>query len=43
MRSAPWFVPTMNIKDYETHDLERRLEEAERKHSVTAQEGAEKI
>jgi len=29
--SAPWFVPTMNMSEYETHDLERRVEEAERK------------
>lgn len=32
--NAPIFVPTMNIKDYEQHDLENRVHEVERKASV---------
>lgn len=32
---APLFVPTTNMKEFDTHDLERRVEEAERKHGVT--------
>lgn len=32
--NAPLFVPTMDKKIYESHDLERRIEEAERKGSV---------
>jgi hypothetical protein len=36
--NAPLFVPTMNKSEYETHDLERRVEEAERKQSMVAQE-----
>jgi len=32
--NAPLFVPTMDSKQYQAHDLERRLEEAERKGSV---------
>ena len=32
--NAPLFVPTMDMKQYETHDLERRVEEVERKGSV---------
>jgi hypothetical protein len=35
--NAPFFVPGMKIKDFETHDLERRVEEAERKQSVVAE------
>ena len=34
--NAPLFVPTMNMKDYEQHDLENRLEEAERKASISS-------
>lgn len=33
--NAPLFVPTTNMKEFDTHDLERRLEEAERKQGVT--------
>ncbi|KAK1819106.1 hypothetical protein LTR12_006421 [Friedmanniomyces endolithicus] len=33
--NAPWFVPTMSMKDYEIHDLEHRVEEVERKGSIT--------
>jgi hypothetical protein len=36
--NAPLFVPGMNMKDYETHDLERRVEEAERKGSIAETE-----
>lgn len=32
---APLFVPTSNMKEFDTHDLERRVEEAERKQGVT--------
>ncbi|QDS73922.1 hypothetical protein FKW77_007696 [Venturia effusa] len=32
---APWFVPTTNMREFDTHDLERRVEEAERKQGVT--------
>jgi len=32
--NAPLFVPTMDKKIYEEHDIERRVEEAERKGSV---------
>jgi hypothetical protein len=32
--NAPLFVPGMQMQDFETHDLERRVEEAERKQSV---------
>lgn len=32
--NAPIFVPTMNMKDYEQHDLENRVQEVERKASV---------
>jgi len=28
---APWFVPTLKKQDYETHDLERRVEEVKAK------------
>lgn len=34
--NAPIFVPTMNMKDYEQHDLQQRVVEAERKGSVTS-------
>lgn len=34
--NAPWFVPTMNMKDYEQHDLENRVAEVERKGSITS-------
>ncbi|KAK0928303.1 hypothetical protein LTR29_017413 [Friedmanniomyces endolithicus] len=33
--NAPWFVPTMSMKEYEIHDLEHRVEEVERKGSIT--------
>lgn len=33
--NAPWFVPTMRMADYETHDLERKAEELEHKQGVT--------
>jgi len=32
--NAPLFVPTTDMKAFNTHDLERRVEEAERKQSV---------
>jgi len=32
---APIFVPTTNMDEFNTHDLERRVEEAERKQGVT--------
>ncbi|KAI9697336.1 MAG: hypothetical protein M1820_007842 [Bogoriella megaspora] len=41
--NAPIFVPTMDRTEYETHDLERRVEEVERKGSVTHVETEEKI
>jgi hypothetical protein len=31
---APIFVPTTNMSEFNTHDLERRVEEAKRKQSV---------
>ncbi|CAK4031647.1 Low-affinity glucose transporter HXT3 [Lecanosticta acicola] len=34
--NAPIFVPTMNMRDFDQHDLEHRVEEAERKGSVSA-------
>lgn len=34
--NAPIFVPTMNMRDFETHDLENRVAEVERKGSVTS-------
>jgi len=34
--NAPIFVPTMNMKDFEQHDLENRVAEVERKGSVTS-------
>lgn len=34
--NAPWFVPTMNMRDFEQHDLENRAAEVERKGSVTS-------
>jgi len=34
--NAPIFVPTMNMKDFEQHDLEHRVAEVERKGSVTS-------
>lgn len=33
------FVPTMDMKDFETHDLEARAEEVERKGSIAKHEG----
>jgi hypothetical protein len=38
--NAPIFVPAMNMKDYEQHDLEQRVAEAERKGSVNSHEEA---
>nr|OQO28253.1 hypothetical protein B0A51_04343 [Rachicladosporium sp. CCFEE 5018] len=38
--NAPWFVPGMNMKDFETHDLEIRVQEVEQKGSVIRQEEA---
>nr|OQO26525.1 hypothetical protein B0A51_07928 [Rachicladosporium sp. CCFEE 5018] len=35
---ARLFVPTMNMKDFETHDLEHRVEEAQRKGAVERRE-----
>lgn len=35
--NAPWFVPGLNMKDYENYDLERRVEEVQRKGSVVSQ------
>jgi len=32
--NAPLFVPSMNMAEFNTHDLERRVEEVERKQSV---------
>lgn len=32
--NAPLFIPLMNMKDFERHDLEHRVAEAERKGSV---------
>ncbi|KAK5166832.1 uncharacterized protein LTR77_007561 [Saxophila tyrrhenica] len=34
--NAPIFVPTMNMKNFEQHDLEHRVAEVERKGSVTS-------
>lgn len=31
--NAPFFIPTMNMRDFELHDLEHRIAEAERKES----------
>ena len=36
--NAPYFVPGMKKRDFETHDLERRVEEVERKGSVSHHE-----
>ena len=33
---APVFVPTMNMKEYEQHDLENRVAEVERKGSINS-------
>lgn len=33
--NAPLFVPTMKMADYESHDLERRVEEAQEKGGVS--------
>jgi hypothetical protein len=32
--NAPLFVPGMNMKEFDTHDLEHRVEEAKMKHGV---------
>ena len=34
--NAPIFVPSMNMKDFEQHDLENRVADAERKLSVSS-------
>ncbi|KAK3675012.1 hypothetical protein LTR78_004945 [Recurvomyces mirabilis] len=34
--NAPLFVPTMNMKEFDLHDLENRVQEVERKGSVTS-------
>ena len=34
--NAPLFVPSMNRKDYEQHDLENRVAEVEQKGSVSS-------
>lgn len=31
--NAPLFIPTMNMKEFELHDLENRVAEVERKES----------
>jgi hypothetical protein len=36
--NAPLFVPSMKTKEFEAHDLERRVAEAERKQSVSRTE-----
>jgi len=36
--NAPWFVPTMNMKDFQLHDLENRAQEQERKASIGSTE-----
>lgn len=41
--NAPIFVPTMNIKDYEQHDLQNRVAEAERKGSIVSQNEEAKV
>ena len=33
--NAPLFIPTMNAADYEIHDIERRVEEVEKKQGIT--------
>ena len=34
--NAPLFIPTMKMRDFETHDLEHRVAEVERKQSVSS-------
>ena len=34
--NAPLFVPFMDMKNFETHDLEQRVADAERKASVSS-------
>ncbi|KAI5371027.1 putative major facilitator, sugar transporter, major facilitator superfamily [Septoria linicola] len=34
--NAPLFVPTMNMKDFDNHDLEHRVQEVERKGAVVS-------
>ena len=34
--NAPLFVPTMNMKEFDLHDLENRVQEVERKGSVNS-------
>lgn len=36
--NAPWFVPTMKSSDFQTHDLEHRHDEVERKLSINHEE-----
>jgi hypothetical protein len=33
--NAPWFVPTMKKQDFDSHDLEQRVEEAREKGGVS--------
>lgn len=33
---APWFIPTADMKAYESRELEQRMEEIERKGSVVS-------
>lgn len=41
--NAPWFVPTMNMRDFTTNDLEHRAEEVERKGSIMREENVSKM
>ena len=41
--NAPWFVPTMNMRDFTTNDLEHRAEEVERKGSILQEETVSKM
>jgi len=34
--NAPLFVPTMNMSDFENHDLENKVVEQERKASISS-------
>ena len=38
--NAPWFVPTMKKSDFETHDLEHRMDEAREKGGITTEHDA---
>lgn len=41
--NAPLFVPGMKRHDLETHDLERRVDEIERKHEVASHHEETKV